>query len=71
MRTQLKDLLAKEGSKRNWDHITSQIGMFCFTGISPDQVSPSSERLLLLPYAHMTRSFAGGEANQGAQHLPD
>lgn len=38
MRTQFKDLLAKEGSKRNWDHITSQIGMFCFTGISPDQV---------------------------------
>lgn len=37
MRTQLKSLLAKEGSTRNWDHITNQIGMFCFTGISPDQ----------------------------------
>lgn len=39
MRTQLKDLLAKEGSQRNWNHIVDQIGMFCFTGISPDQVS--------------------------------
>ena len=32
MRTTLKDLLEKAGSKRNWDHITSQIGMsgeFC------------------------------------------
>jgi aspartate aminotransferase len=38
MRTQLKDLLAKEGSQRNWNHIVDQIGMFCFTGISPEQV---------------------------------
>jgi len=38
MRTQLKSLLAKEGSTKNWEHITNQIGMFCFTGISPDQV---------------------------------
>uniref|UniRef100_A0A915E851 Aspartate aminotransferase, mitochondrial n=1 Tax=Ditylenchus dipsaci TaxID=166011 RepID=A0A915E851_9BILA len=34
----LKDLLAKEGSTRNWDHIVNQIGMFCFTGLNPDQV---------------------------------
>lgn len=39
MRTQLKDLLAKEGSQRNWNHIVNQIGMFCFTGITPEQVS--------------------------------
>jgi aspartate aminotransferase len=38
MRTQLKDLLAKEGSQRNWNHIVDQIGMFCFTGISSEQV---------------------------------
>ena len=38
MRTQLRDLLIKNGSKRNWDHIVNQIGMFCFTGISPEQV---------------------------------
>jgi aspartate/tyrosine/aromatic aminotransferase len=39
MRTQLRDLLIKNGSKRNWDHIVNQIGMFCFTGISPEQAS--------------------------------
>ncbi|PZR20206.1 MAG: aromatic amino acid aminotransferase, partial [Citrobacter freundii] len=42
MRKQLRDLLAKEGSQKNWQHITDQIGMFCFTGISPQQV----ERLI-------------------------
>ncbi|KAL3077175.1 hypothetical protein niasHS_013164 [Heterodera schachtii] len=38
MRTQLREQLAKIGSKRNWDHIVNQIGMFCFTGITPEQV---------------------------------
>ncbi|XP_064473529.1 aspartate aminotransferase, mitochondrial-like [Ornithodoros turicata] len=38
MRTRLKDGLKREGSTRNWDHITDQIGMFCFTGMTPDQV---------------------------------
>lgn len=23
----------------NWSHITSQIGMFCYTGLRPEQVS--------------------------------
>ena len=38
MRKQLRELLTKEGSTRNWDHIVNQIGMFCFTGITPEQV---------------------------------
>ncbi|XP_038069403.1 aspartate aminotransferase, mitochondrial-like [Patiria miniata] len=38
MRTQLVDNLRKEGSNRDWSHITDQIGMFCFTGLKPDQV---------------------------------
>lgn len=38
MRQQLKDNLAKEGSSRNWQHITDQIGMFCFTGLNEQQV---------------------------------
>ncbi len=38
MRAKLKAGLAKEGSQRNWDHITEQIGMFCFTGMTPEQV---------------------------------
>jgi len=38
MRSTLKENLAKEGSIRDWSHITNQIGMFCFTGLSPEQV---------------------------------
>ncbi|CAL1273604.1 unnamed protein product [Larinioides sclopetarius] len=38
MRTKLRDGLKKEGSTRNWQHITDQIGMFCFTGMAQDQV---------------------------------
>lgn len=38
MRDSLKNNLKKEGSSRNWQHITDQIGMFCFTGLNKDQV---------------------------------
>ena len=38
MRTKLKEGLAREGSILNWEHITDQIGMFCFTGMKPEQV---------------------------------
>jgi len=38
MRAQLQEGLTREGSSRNWQHITDQIGMFCFTGMKPDQV---------------------------------
>jgi aspartate aminotransferase len=38
MRTRLRDGLKREGSVHNWQHITDQIGMFCFTGMKPDQV---------------------------------
>ncbi len=38
MRTNLVENLKKEGSTHNWQHITDQIGMFCFTGLNKDQV---------------------------------
>eukprot|EP00802_Teleaulax_amphioxeia_P011965 Tamp_12003.p1 GENE.Tamp_12003~~Tamp_12003.p1 ORF type:complete len:409 (-),score=117.63 Tamp_12003:322-1548(-) len=38
MRTALVNGLQKAGSTRNWDHVTSQIGMFCFSGMTPEQV---------------------------------
>ena len=39
MRQQLVDNLKKNGSKKNWQHITDQIGMFCFTGLNQQQVT--------------------------------
>ncbi|GMR53384.1 hypothetical protein PMAYCL1PPCAC_23579 [Pristionchus mayeri] len=63
MRSQLKDLLKKEGSSRNWQHITDQIGMFCFTGINPQQV----EKLIKEHSVYLTKdgriSVAGISSN--------
>lgn len=38
MRALLKENLEKLGSKRDWNHITSQIGMFAYTGLTPAQM---------------------------------
>ena len=38
MRKALKSELAKAGSTRDWSHVTSQIGMFCFSGMDTQQV---------------------------------
>nr|KAF6285694.1 glutamic-oxaloacetic transaminase 2 [Myotis myotis] len=51
MRTQLVSNLKKEGSSHNWQHITDQIGMFCFTGLKPEQV----ERLTKEFSVYMTK----------------
>lgn len=37
MRAALKAALIKSGAKGNWDHITNQIGMFSFTGLTAKQ----------------------------------
>jgi len=44
MRTQLVSQLKALGSTKNWSHITNQIGMFCFTGLSPEQVQKLTEK---------------------------
>ncbi len=36
MRAGLRERLEKLGTPGRWDHITEQIGMFSFTGLSPD-----------------------------------
>jgi len=38
MRVALQEGLAAAGSAKDWSHITTQIGMFCYTGLLPDQV---------------------------------
>jgi aspartate aminotransferase len=37
VRTTLKNNLKKLGSTKSWEHITDQIGMFCFTGMNQEQ----------------------------------
>lgn len=43
MRVALKDSLAQNGSTRDWSHITKQIGMFCYSGLSAEQVDRLKE----------------------------
>ena len=38
MRTTLRDALESHGGLRTWNHITDQIGMFAFTGLTEEQV---------------------------------
>ncbi|CBX93563.1 similar to mitochondrial aspartate aminotransferase [Plenodomus lingam JN3] len=38
MRALLKENLEKLGSKQDWSHITSQIGMFAYTGLTAEQM---------------------------------
>ncbi|KAJ5792362.1 aspartate aminotransferase [Penicillium pulvis] len=38
MRALLRKNLEQLGSKHDWSHITSQIGMFAFTGLKPEQM---------------------------------
>lgn len=39
MRKALRDGLAREGSQRDWSHVTDTIGMFCYTGMTSEQVT--------------------------------
>lgn len=44
MRTKLYDTLVKLETPGEWKHIKSQIGMFSFTGLSPEQVGQLAEK---------------------------
>lgn len=68
MRTQLRDNLAKEGSTHNWEHITDQIGMFCYTGLTPERV----DRLAADFSIYLTRDgriSVAGVASGNVQYL--
>lgn len=44
MRTKLYDTLTKLETPGEWGHIKSQIGMFSFTGLNPDQVEQLAQK---------------------------
>lgn len=48
MREQLVAGLKNEGSTHNWQHVIDQIGMFCFTGLKPEQVWTQNVLFVLL-----------------------
>ncbi|KAJ2640065.1 aspartate transaminase aat1 [Coemansia sp. RSA 1694] len=51
MRAALREQLEAKGSKKQWNHITEQIGMFCYTGLTPQQV----DRLASEFHVYLTR----------------
>ncbi|ORX70725.1 glutamate oxaloacetate transaminase-like protein 2 [Linderina pennispora] len=72
MRKQLRGRLEELGSKKPWNHITDQIGMFCYTGLKPEQV----DRLAQEFHVYLTRdgrvSMAGissGNVNYLAESI--
>ncbi|RDY10190.1 Aspartate aminotransferase, mitochondrial [Mucuna pruriens] len=52
MRTTLRENLEKRGSPLPWQHITNQIGMFCYSGLTPEQV----DRITNEFHIYMTRN---------------
>jgi len=44
MRKSLVDQLKQVGSKKDWSHITNQIGMFCYTGLNSNQVTTLKDK---------------------------
>eukprot|EP01119_Soliformovum_irregulare_P010006 TRINITY_DN2422_c0_g1_i1.p1 TRINITY_DN2422_c0_g1~~TRINITY_DN2422_c0_g1_i1.p1 ORF type:complete len:448 (-),score=138.35 TRINITY_DN2422_c0_g1_i1:166-1461(-) len=70
MRTAIVDNLKKFGSKRDWSHITRQIGMFCYTGLTPDQV----DRLASEFHIYLTRNgriSVAGVTSQNVEYLAE
>jgi len=57
MRKKLQEGLAREGSTKNWQHITDQIGMFCFTGMTPAQVLNGVSLFSVTPPCHHITIF--------------
>jgi aspartate aminotransferase len=44
MRGLLRSELEAAGSTRSWDHITHQIGMFCYSGLTAEEVTALKEK---------------------------
>ena len=52
MRKLLRKNLESIGTKGTWDHVTTQIGMFSFTGLTPKQ----SETMVSKHHIYMTKN---------------
>lgn len=66
MRSLLRNELEKIGSKHNWQHVTDQIGMFCFSGLSPEQV----DRLTNEFHIYLTRNGRISMAGVTSKDIP-
>ncbi|KAJ4829528.1 L-asparaginase 1 [Turnera subulata] len=70
IRTTLKGSLEQLGSSLNWEHITNQAGMFCLSGLTPEQV----DRLAREFHVYMTldgRISMAGVTTGNVSYLAD
>ena len=70
MRTKLTAGLDRNGSSHDWSHICNQIGMFCFTGMTKDQVIDLREK----HHIYMTldgRISVAGISSKNVDYLAD
>lgn len=65
MREALVAELKKQGSTKNWSHITDQIGMFCYTGLTEAQV----ETLKTEYHVYMTKDGRISLAGLNSQNI--
>lgn len=59
MRTGLVNKLKDLGNEHDWSHVTSQIGMFAFTGLNKDQVNELREKYAIYMTMDGRISIAG------------
>jgi aspartate/tyrosine/aromatic aminotransferase len=55
MRSLLRKNLEELGSKHDWSHITSQIGMFAYTGLKPEQMDVLAKEVRLALHSTLPR----------------
>ena len=68
MRTMLRKHLEESGSTLSWKHVTEQIGMFCFSGMTGEQV----DKLRTEHHIYMTRNgriSMAGVTSQNVERL--
>jgi len=66
MRSLLRKELERIGSKHNWQHVTDQIGMFCYSGLTPEQV----DRLTNEYHIYLTRNGRISMAGVTSKDIP-
>ena len=63
MRALLVKYLTEAGSTRDWTHITNQIGMFCYSGLTSDDVAQLKDKWSVYMTSNGRISMAGVTSN--------
>jgi len=70
MRKLLREKLEALGSKHDWSHITSQIGMFAYTGLKPEEVEKITKNYSVY-FTKDGRISVSGITSKNVDHLAE